>query len=172
VKYFRAKVPASEIHAVEPDPVSLVALRANTRDDPAVVVHPVAVAARTGVRAFYMSRHGWASSLAGDRRAAGGHWVSVEAYSLEDLLARTGHARVGLLKIDAEGAEWEVFASTELGRHADTVVGELHDRDQHPDDHLLPGVTGLRLEFTDPPDDTCFVARRAADGEPGALGAR
>jgi hypothetical protein len=75
-------------------------------------------------------------------------------------LTRIGHTHVDLPKIDAEGAEWELFATTELRRHADLVMGELHDRHQHAASDLLPGLAGLRLEFTDSPHDTCFVAER------------
>ena len=115
----------------------------------------------SGRARFFSSRHGWASSLLGDRgRAIPGRWITVEVLCLDDLLARIGHERVGLLKLDIEGAEWELFASCRLRDRATVVMGELHDREQRREDALSPGLDDLSVRFTDPPHATTFVAFR------------
>jgi FkbM family methyltransferase len=158
VKFLRARYPDAEIHAIEPDPTALITLRANTGDDPRTTVHAVAVGGRTERKPFYQSHHGWASSFSGDRRAAGGRWTVVDVLSLEDLLRRVGHDRVDLIKMDIEGAEWDVFATTRLGDHADVVLGELHDQDDHAPSDYSPGLDGLHLTYTDAPHNSAFLA--------------
>jgi hypothetical protein len=39
---------------------------------------------------------------------------------------RIGKERVDLLKLDVEGAEWELFPRLRLARLADVVAGEMH----------------------------------------------
>jgi FkbM family methyltransferase len=165
VRFLRARFPDAEIHAVEPDPTALKTLRANTAGDPRITVHPLAVGARTEERAFYQSLHGWASSFSGDRRRAGGRWTTVQVVSLPDLLARIGRDRVDLIKMDIEGAEWDVFAATRLADHADVVLGELHDQEEHAAGDRSPGLDGLEVVYTDPPHNSAFIATVAPAAE-------
>jgi FkbM family methyltransferase len=158
VKQFRARFPNAEIHAVEPDPVALAALRANTAGDPRVFVHPFALGRRCGRQRFYQSRLGWASSLFGDRDEAGGRWIEVDVVTLSDLLDRLGLARVGLIKMDIEGAEWGVFANTSLAAVADVIVGELHDGHEQIPAALSPGLDGMTLRTGGPGHEEIFVA--------------
>lgn len=64
----------------------------------------------------------------------------IPAYTIDDILAMSGHAEIGLLKLDIEGAEARVFAadcSAWLSR-THVINIELHDR-------LAPNCTGAFL---------------------------
>jgi FkbM family methyltransferase len=126
VLWFRRRYPDAEIHAVEPDARSLEKLRRNVADLPAVTVHAVALAGEDGTRAFYEAERGWSSSLLAEA-AWGGHAETVTTLTLDALVRdRVGRDRVDLLKLDVEGAEWEVFPRLRLAELADVVAGELH----------------------------------------------
>jgi FkbM family methyltransferase len=64
----------------------------------------------------------------------------IPAYTIDDILAMSGHAEIGLLKLDIEGAEASVFAADCRAWLSRTHVIniELHDR-------LVPGCTGAFL---------------------------
>lgn len=57
-----------------------------------------------------------------------GHFVDADTISLTDIFILNDISRVKLLKIDAEGFEWEVFADTplEVLSCIDFIVGEIH----------------------------------------------
>ncbi|NHC46167.1 FkbM family methyltransferase [Motilibacter aurantiacus] len=109
--------------AVEPEPGNLEVLRRNVAGLPEVAVAPVAVAAdaREVTLRTTSGEHGF--TMLGD--GPGG--VRVPARPLADLLEEHGFAEVGLLKVDIEGGEREVFAdcSPWIGRVRSMVV-ECH----------------------------------------------
>ncbi|NHC13853.1 FkbM family methyltransferase [Motilibacter deserti] len=109
--------------AVEPEPGNLEVLRRNVGALPEVAIAPVAVAADAReVRLRTTSgEHGF--TMLGD--GPGG--VPVPARPLVDLLDEHGFAEVGLLKVDIEGGEREVFADCAawIGRVRSMVV-ECH----------------------------------------------
>jgi FkbM family methyltransferase len=126
VLWFRRRFPDAEIHAVEPDARSLDKLRRNVAGLRGVTVHPVALAGENGRRIFYEAERGWSSSLMAEA-APGGRPETVTALTLGALLRdRVGRERVELLKLDVEGAEWEVLPRLRLAELADAVAGELH----------------------------------------------
>jgi hypothetical protein len=101
VLWFNRRFPNAEIHAVEPDRRALEKLRRN-------------------------ADHAWSSSLVAEA-ARGGRPGTVTALALPALLReRVGRERVDLLKLDIEGAEWEVLPRLRLAELADVVAGELH----------------------------------------------
>jgi FkbM family methyltransferase len=126
VLWFHRRFPGAEIHAVEPDGRALRKLRRNVADLPGVTVHHVALAGEDGRRTFYEAEHTWSSSLMAEA-APGGRPATVAALTLEALVRdRVGRERVDLLKLDVEGAEWEVLPKQRLAELADAVAGELH----------------------------------------------
>jgi FkbM family methyltransferase len=126
VLWFHRRFPNAEIHAVEPDARSLRKLRRNVAGLPGVTVHPVALAGEDGRRTFYEAERGWSSSLIAEA-APRGRPETVAALTLQALIRyRVGRERVDLLKLDVEGAEWEVFPRLRLTELADVVAGELH----------------------------------------------
>jgi FkbM family methyltransferase len=126
VLWFHRRYPDAEIHAVEPDGRALRKLRRNVRGLPGVTVHPVALAGEDGRRTFYEAEQTWSSSLMAEA-AHGGRPATVAALTLEALMRdRVGRQRVDLLKLDVEGAEWEVLPKQRLAELANAVAGELH----------------------------------------------
>lgn len=101
----RARHPHAEIHAYEPNPRVLPLLRANTADF-GVDIHAEAVGGREGTVNLIddgpsnQARIG----LPGNDLLG----CEVRQVSLETVLKRAG-GRIDLLKLDCEGAEWEIL---------------------------------------------------------------
>jgi FkbM family methyltransferase len=151
VLWFHQRFPDAEIHAVEPDRRSLEKLRRNVGGLPRVTVHHAAVAAADGQRTFYEAEHGWSSSLTPEA-ARGGRPVTVTAVTLPALVREhVGRDRVDLLKLDVEGAEWELLPRLRLAEVATVVAGELHagllGDEAAERDALRHGFDGFDLSF-------------------------
>jgi FkbM family methyltransferase len=126
--YFHARFPDAHIYAVEADPETAQRLRRNVSDIPNVEVLQCGVGGRTRRASFERSWRSSASRLAVGPAPSG---IEIDVYSFDDLLDRCGIDRVDFLKIDIEGAEFDLLDhASRLGDVAE-VVGELH-RD-HPD---------------------------------------
>lgn len=124
VAYFHLRYPRATIHAVEADPVRVETLRTNVASIDQVTVHPVAVSNRSGTLSFFHDPvRGLSSSTM--RRSLEQVEVSVEAQTLDELLARIG-TPVDLVKFDIEGAEWNVFSASKRARDVRHLIGELH----------------------------------------------
>ncbi len=122
--YFHARYPDATIHAFEPDPDNFALLVANTRHIRGVTAHNAAVAGSTGPRTLWHDGESWTPTLssAGRRRRS----VAVDAWGLDTVLDRLALERVDVLKLDVEGAEYEVAAASELLARCETICGEVH----------------------------------------------
>ena len=119
--------PTARVVAVEADPVLIPRLRENVSDLPVTVVH-AAIAAGAGERQFYRSdMDSWGNSL--ENTSSRQTPVTVPAVSLTELLDAHGIDDVDLLKLDVEGAEWEIFDGPVDPRVA-AIVGEVHGREE------------------------------------------
>jgi FkbM family methyltransferase len=126
VLWFSRRFPDAEIHAVEPDRRSLEKLRRNVDGLPGVTVHHAAVGGEDGERTFYEAERGWASSLV-QGAALRGRPTQVRVLTLPALVhEHVGSERVDLVKLDVEGAEWEVLPRLRLAELTDVVAGEMH----------------------------------------------
>lgn len=134
VLYFRIMHPEARIFALEPDSVAFNKLQVNTRSQPGIIARRVALAGTDGSRTFYRSSQSWVSSLlpsevwtSGDE-AAPVDQVSedVQTRSLPSLMAEFGVNYVDLLKLDVEGAEWEVLPQIAGTDSIGALLGELH----------------------------------------------
>lgn len=152
VLYFRIRHPQARIFALEPDSAAFAKLQFNTRGRPGIIARRVALASADESRTFYRSSQSWVSSL-----LPAGSWISpdeaspldqvpedVEARTLRSLMADFGVERVDLLKLDIEGAEWEILPELARMQSVGAVLGELHwDVETAPvsraSDDLLPG---------------------------------
>lgn len=123
IAFFHARYPQARIIGLEPDPSTFARLAQSVGHLPLVEIYPWAVADLSGRLPFQPARQSWASALAGD---PDGGSIEVQALSLRDLLRRLDVARVDLLKVDVEGAEWRLFEDPASLAACDTVVGELH----------------------------------------------
>jgi FkbM family methyltransferase len=117
-----------EVHAFEPAPNNIAALeinqRANPELSPRLHIHPEAVGgyARTA-RFFYDETIPQGSTLFGEN--AGN--ISVTVRSFSEIVESTS-LRLGLVKLDVEGAEYEIFEQTpaQLWGKVPAIAIEIH----------------------------------------------
>ncbi len=153
-RWFAERYPMATVVAVEPDPGNVAVLRRNVAHLDNVIVVEAALTATEGSAALIDVDEGpWALRVgeagAGIGRAIG----EVRCVTIESLLEEHGIDRVGLLKIDIEGGELEVYqAASAWIDHVDAIVTELHDR-------FRPGCTRAFIEATN------GFARDASRGE-------
>jgi FkbM family methyltransferase len=156
-----ARRPDAHVIAVEADPRLVGRLRRNVASLPVTVVH-AAIAGASGSRTLYRSDDSaWGNALR--RTLPWQQGVEVPALSLGDLLEQQGLAEVDLLKVDVEGAEWELFADGVPAPVA-AVAGEVHALDgSHPRELLARIEREMELTTGRVDDDRAvFVARRPA----------
>jgi FkbM family methyltransferase len=127
VLFFAMRFPKARIVAVEPDPVNFAKLRHNVGSMRQVTLVNAAVSERSGTITLYSAGRldGWKSSST--RPAT--RWqapIDVPSMRLDDLLAGAGITDVDLLKIDIEGAEYDVLKSFAGLASVRTIVGEVH----------------------------------------------
>lgn len=130
--WFASRFPNARIFALEPEPSNYELLCRNAAPYPGIVPIQAALWSESGTIGLTDPGTGhW-----GFRSVAGATGnIGVAAVSITDLLARYGVDQIDLLKIDIEGAELEVFSTSEswIGR-AGVIAAELHDR-------LAPGAS-------------------------------
>jgi FkbM family methyltransferase len=119
--YIRAVRPEARIICVEADPGLIDQLRSNVEPHGIEVLH-AAVAAEPGPVTFFVGAATWGNSLT--RGDASQRPVKVPGRTYAEIAAWVEQP-IGLLKIDVEGAEWEVFAD---GTGAEYIIGETHSR--------------------------------------------
>ena len=122
-----------ELHAFDPTPNS-VDMLATRPLPPEFHFHPWAITASDGALKLYprVRRDGTKSDVmytivAGD--AVRDDAIEVPAYTLQSVTTRLGHARVDLLKMDIEGAEYEVLDGMLAGAiRPEQLLVEFHHR--------------------------------------------
>jgi FkbM family methyltransferase len=120
-----ASHPEARVLAVEADPLLIPRLRQNVEGLPVTVVH-AAVCGVDGERDLFRSdMHAWGNSL--DQVEESQEAVRVPATTVDSLLDQAGFERVDLLKLDIEGAEWEIFAAG-VPERIGAIIGEAHTR--------------------------------------------
>ena len=104
---------AGQVHAFEPMPQNVAALRHTMRENGItnIVVNQVAVGAGPGSLDLFVSDQeignlGWASIVPSGRRSRA---VTVERMAIDDYLTSRSIGRVNLVKLDIEGGELDAF---------------------------------------------------------------
>jgi FkbM family methyltransferase len=134
--YAHLKNPAARIYSIEANPFTYSSLTKNICANAlqeVLVPSNLAISGATGTVTFYCSpTSGW-SSLFPVRGAEGGSAVSVPSMSLSSFCAAQGVAEVDVLKIDVEGAEYDIVLGDP--KFFDVPVREIYlEVDHHPRD--------------------------------------
>lgn len=128
---FHTLYPHARIVGIEANPKLIERLKANTEMVPELEVRNVAVAGHDGTTPLYLGQHSWASSTLQTPSAAA--MTEVPALTLQSLLEDLKVGNVDLLKLDLEGAEYEVLAKFDAWERIGTIMLEWHgDITGHP----------------------------------------
>jgi FkbM family methyltransferase len=149
--FFRGRYPEARIVSVEASPQLVDLLRRNTAGLGIEVVH-AAVAGSAGTATFRAAPESWGGSIgAGD-----GSSIEVPAVTLDHLLAE--HA-IDAVKMDVEGAEFEVVAAARRLDAATTYWGEVHaTADDERTQRMLAAFGGFAVDVRADGDVTLFTA--------------
>ncbi len=121
---------AQRIVCYEPEPTNHALLVENLRALPNVSVHRKAVSAGRGRATLHVSSVPDSHSMhAGTLAGTAVSSVEVETVGLADVFAENGVERCDLLKVDAEGAEYDIVysAPADLWARVERVAMEYHD---------------------------------------------
>lgn len=141
---YRSRYPTARILAVEPDPETCARLRANVQGL-SIEVLQAAVCGSDGPVPFFPSRESWGSSLSGDHGSSAP--ITVMGVTFDRLLEDHGLGQVDLLKVNVEGAEFEIFDTlTDHGRLG-YVLGEFHGDIKEGEKRLRAALPGMDLWF-------------------------
>ena len=145
--YFATKYPEATICAVEADASNYALLRRNTSPYANVrAVHGALWGENEQLIVHNADGDTWTPTVA--RTTADSRENLVEGYTIERLLAESGVQHIDLLKMDIEGAEFEVFTSPHAAdwiRRTSLIMVELHDR-------ITPGASRSFYELLRPFD--------------------
>lgn len=148
---FASARPAARVHCYEPTPSTGSYLRRNVDGNglaERVTVHHEAVSAASGT--LVMADNGTGSGHNGVLHLGepGAAEIEVPSVGFDDVVRRAG-GEVDVLKMDAEGAEYDVVlrASPDVWRHVRRVVMEYHALPGHDFDEIRDvfAVAGLEL---------------------------
>jgi FkbM family methyltransferase len=143
--FFSRRYPSATIGSVEADPRTFERLVGNVSGLPNVATLNRVVSGREGRLVFYCSAQSISSSLT--RRSLEDVPVEVDSMTVADLMDHFGMERVGLLKMDIEGAEFDALTATPIDR-VDELMVELHYDLGQGDERLVRSLlNGLDLSF-------------------------
>ncbi len=133
ILFFREKFPAAKIYGFEPHPDTFRILEKNVAGLPAIEVFNYALGASNAEVAVPFDGADFSRfTLAKD---VGGDWsgplspTKCQVKHAGEVVTNLGLTRIDLLKIDCEGAEYDVLTALpfDLVRQCKWIVGEMHD---------------------------------------------
>jgi FkbM family methyltransferase len=141
--YFANIFPNAAIHAFEPEPGNSKLLAQNTARCERIRCHPFALGSKDGELTLFDSddrtnQGGFSAHDSGTNPAPG---KTVQMRHAGAFLAELGITAVDVIKIDTEGAEWDILTACDpnLLERAQLILGELHGhRDFALLDYLQP----------------------------------
>lgn len=137
--------PRAEIVTIEPSSDNYRILSENIRTVPNIVPVEAALVARPQGPAALLNRGTgqWGYTIVNNRNESMTEEIeSVETITLEEIRAEFGNRPIGLLKLDIEGAEKDLFErDAETLEDVYAIFVELHDR-------ILPGCDAAFLAFS------------------------
>jgi FkbM family methyltransferase len=135
------------IHALEPDASNFSLLTRNIRLNRAanVVAHELALAGENGARRLFLGEGTWEHSLGPAQVRPVCASVYVEAITLERFFEREAIVSVDLMKMNIEGAEYEVLltAPDHVVRRIDVMLVEYHPSVAHSGPELARRLASL-----------------------------
>ena len=126
--YLAKRHPDISVLAFEPDPVNFHNMLANIAANRAMNVVPRHLAVTRDARPFTLDRPPGNSGGAGGYggRRDGFARATAASITLDGIFERFAITRCKLLKIDCEGAEYEILTSTSVLDRVDWLSGEFH----------------------------------------------
>jgi FkbM family methyltransferase len=126
--YLAKRHPDISVLAFEPDPVNFSNLLANIAANGVANIIPHHLAVTRDGRPFTLDTPPGHSGGAGGyhARSAGYARSTVDSITLDEIFDRYAIARCKLLKIDCEGAEYEILTSTSVLDRVEWLSGEFH----------------------------------------------
>jgi FkbM family methyltransferase len=120
--YAASQAPEGHVYTFEPDPVNYALLQKNIQDNgfKNITPAPLAVSTESGTRRFYSGNVNSAESGLYHKNL-GAKQISVRTISLEDLFRQNNISYCDFLKMDCEGAEYEIVFSA-----PDTIMRRIH----------------------------------------------
>ncbi len=160
--YAANRAPEADIHAYEAEPHALRQLRKNRdRNDIDARIYEQVVAGTDGTETLHINERneGGHSLYRFRHRGTTATTSEVPAVSLDTAVNDHCDSPVDLLKLDVEGAEYDILygASADTLDRIDRIVGEFHPHPDHDIDELVayleengfdvsvPGVLGRRV---------------------------
>ena len=122
----RAAPLARRVLCYEPIPANFDLLRRNVARFPHVRAHPLAIAAKRGTVRMFLSDNPSSHSMF--PAEPGREGIEVPCIPLSEVFAEHAIERCDLLKLDCEGAEYEILYAVpeELWRRIDRICMEVH----------------------------------------------
>ena len=129
VLYCRALNPEVKIYALEPneDNLELLNQHIEINNLKNIEVEPAALSKKSGLRDFHISHDSHNHSLIKVLVPRIAKNIKINTYSLDDSLKEQGIDNVSLLKLDIEGAEFEVLENFTHWEKIKNIVLEYHD---------------------------------------------
>ncbi len=104
----------ARIRCVDPVPEYVAGARASAWGEPGFSVHHAAIASRNGPLRMQLTHHPGSRSLSSAQLYDTDDFIEVPGRTLESLMAEFGDDRIDLLKLDIEGAEYEILPTLAL----------------------------------------------------------
>jgi FkbM family methyltransferase len=150
--------PHTMVYAFEPFPASFALLQENLQLNgvPNVRTFPQAISAQSGERAFYIASEAVAHTAVKQPHALSDDHIQVTSITLDQVFGELDIATCDYLKLDCEGAEFEILFGTDTQtlhkiRH---LCLEYHDRitaRSHQDLVLFLTARGFEVKLTPSP---------------------
>jgi FkbM family methyltransferase len=132
ILFFHKQFPAAKIYGFEPHPETFQILQRNVGSIPSVEIFNYALGATDSKMSVMFDGADFSRFMA---KAADTDWcgpvvaTDCQMKHAGEVMKNLGLARVDLIKIDCEGAEYDVLTALpgEMLRQCKWIVGELHD---------------------------------------------
>lgn len=141
--WLHRRYPEATIIGLEADPRTASLARRNTEGVAGVEVHHLAIGPTSGTVTLRRDpQKSWSASI----EKVDGDAIDVPSISLDDLLDRYRIERLGLLKIDVEGAEHASFEASQRLGDVDTIIGEFHPLPERDWTQFCSTLDGFAVE--------------------------